>query len=410
MPDITIPPQVGERLYSFDQFEAMPVGSVVAPVSNRHNRYTKQDDGQWQFNGSIATAEDHFSLDGYNMVVSYPDGFTPPAPPAPTLRQFQWNLREHTLRAAEHHGVSTTTVTRALTEMGAEPFDLGPGIKVKSHTTRDALPDGSVLLFGDPSAVRSFGMWAKVAGQWRHVLGDMRAMPPNITGTVHAIADNDTPLEWTVQSGTAESEREIRSFKARAWRVSSKVRDQHSWCSTFEAIMNGVGVDSGCLAYEVTVNGMSVGDRINPAQAATLPVGSILRWRHTGYPTTRVRWFERVEGADNQAGTRMIFGYSDATTSTVRRNNYADVMEIVYVPVTDNPMSLNVDLVHSRDHVPVGTVIQIGRDTNRYMICQDRRLESVRTGATNIPARGSYSWDQMGDPSVLRVTRFGPVS
>jgi hypothetical protein len=408
MPEIIdVPPPVGARLHSFDQFHAMPVGAVIAPHASPTDHYTKVEGGQWQHGRStnLMNAEDNFSLDGWNMVISYPEGYVPAPPPSPTLRQFQHKFRDHTLHAAEHHGVGVNVVTRAMTEMGVtEEFPPGVGMMVKSHTLRDALPENSVLLFGNPEVPRNFGMWAKHNGQWIHVLGDLRSFPNNQSATVHNVGGEDVQQDWLTEVGTDESTREIRSFKARAWRVSAKVRDQHSWCSTFESIMTGVGVDAGCLAYEITVNGMTVGDRLNPGQVATLPLGSILRWRHLGSPNTRVIWFERVDGADNQAGTRRIFGYRD---DSVRQGNYADVMEVVHIGGVDRPMSLDVDLAHSRNHLPVGSVIQIGRDTNRYMLCQDRRMEAVRAGATIIPERGSYTWDQMGDATALRVVRFG---
>ena len=92
----------------------------------------------------------------------------------------------------------------------------------------------------------------------------------------------------------------------------------------------------------------------------------------------------------------------------MRQGGYADSMEVMFIPSADYPEPyLDVDLVNSRDHVPPGTTVVIGRDTNRYMVCADRGLASVRRGASALPVRAEYTWAQMGELRNLRVVRFG---
>jgi hypothetical protein len=405
-----VPPPVGEGINSHEQFEAMPIGTTVAPINSPNEVYTKFEDG-WSLNGGRRSgAVNTFSLNGFNAVVSYPAGYTPTRAPLPTLRQFQWRFRDSVTARAEMHGVDYRTVRQAMADMGVTgEFPAGVGMKVTSVESRTALPDGSVVLYGDPAqGDASYGMWVKRGGRFEHLLGGVRNLPRERPVIVHNVGGEEVQQDWLAETGDEEADRAIRAFKAVAWRVGAKVRAHHQWCSTFDSIMNQAGVSSSDLQNSVQVNGVYVGDQVDPLHCADLPLGTILRWRHSDHPTTRVIWFERVDGATNAAGTRRIFGYRD---DAVRQGGYADRMQVMYLPNAEFPEpNLDVDLSTALPHLPVGTVLHIGADTTRYMLCQDRRWRGVRADSVDVPATGSYTFADLGDPRTLRIVRFGAPS
>src|SRR5262245_63656248 len=87
--------------------------------------------------------------------------------------------------------------------------------------------------------------------------------------------------------------------------------------------MRQVGLDADATRLARS-GGLAVGDRCNPEQAATLAVGTVLRWVSSNHPE-RWQWFIRDDTVVNAGRTRLLFG-----TATAHRS-YRTSMEVLAV-------------------------------------------------------------------------------
>lgn len=340
MIDLNIEPlsagaEVGTTAISLTQQESLPVGAVVQE-RDTITGYIRCLDGKWlriDINrvpdpvpaaGSYNTSQ--FSP-GYNSVLSLPEGTTivPIKDPVEkaTVTQYQQEFKEYALSSGRNHSISTTIVEGILERLGITDGDspvYGEGGSI-NNSTLASLPVDSLVYTGRVGGPE-LTIWRVVDhhGGTLRVLGPL-ASPPTRVNVMHR---PDGAKHEPQREGDNSDAEQIAEFKARAWRLGVQAKRRHGWCSTYESVMSGFGIDESCLAA-VKFAGFSLGDTVNSADCASLPVGTVLKWTHSDNPT----WFcyyIRDDSASNAAKTRRLYGWRE---DTARLGHYASVMTVV---------------------------------------------------------------------------------
>jgi hypothetical protein len=358
---------VGDRIDSADMMDELPVGTVVGEIGGGTTQWRKREDALWErMDGYAATYRSSQFAVGYNQIVSLPEGWSSRPRPKDTAARFMWRYRDGALVQAEAHGVAQGTVEQALAKMGAgrDAFPLGPGVTIRNNPTMNELPDGTVVYRGNPTTPAAFGVFVKRNGRWLHLLGESSGWNGS-TVTVDSVNGDRTPVDWVAQEATEADEEAIRQFKARAWQVGYKLKRAQGWCSTYEAIVNALGITQEDL-NNVTFQGVRVGDEVDPEEARMLPRGSLFRWQHRDYGD-RFGVYMRVRNMDNRAGTRRVYGQ---TAEGLRLGHFKDRMTVVHIEQGDG---INYRMRDPRewDLLPVGTEFAYNDNGVVYRIAQN---------------------------------------
>lgn len=369
---------VGQPITSPEDLLGLPIGTLIGP--NKQARWKKIDRVTWESvpDGSPAHYSG-FSGGGYNKVLWLPEGSVA----LMSLAQWKWRWLDNAYYSAEQAGVGYNTIAAGAEAAGideVEDFPAGAGIVIRSRWGRDRLPAGSVVQVGEPTSTRTYGVLRKRTGDdYELILGRNTAIH-GAKVVVLSVPDG-TIAAWYTEPGTEEEQADISRWKARAWRVGWKVKIANSWCNTYESYMAQAGFTADVLR-EAKYEGLGIGDRVPPEQAAALPERSVLRWRHS-QDSNQFAWFERVNGVVNRAMTHRLFG-SDGVN-----RHYASSMEVLWIadeerrdwtiPISEEEVAC----------LPPGARVQIGGAP--YMIARDRRIAQDTRTSGLIPEVGT--WD-----------------
>lgn len=382
---------VGQPITSAEDLVGLPIGTLIGP--NKQARWKKIDRVTWESipDGSPAHYSG-FSGGGYNRVLSLPEGSVT----LMSLAQWKWRWLDNAYYSAEQAGVGYNTI-----QAGAEAADIdetedfpsGAGMVIRSRWGRDRLPAGSVVQVGEPSHTRTYGVLRKRVGDdYEMILGRNTAIH-GAKITVLSVPDG-TIAVWYTQPGTEEEQSEISRWKAKAWRVGWKVKIANSWCNTYESYMSQAGFTADVLR-EAKYEGLAIGDRVPPEQAAALPERSVLRWRHS-HDENQFAWFERVNGVVNRSMTHRLFG-SDGVN-----RHYATSMEILWIADEDR-QQWSIPINHQEIAcLPPGARVEIGG--TRYMVARDHRITHDSTSGV-IPEVGTWSAGQYSGEWTLVAIR-----
>jgi hypothetical protein len=368
---------VGDGITDYAQMLALPIGTKIGPAGRGASAWVKVERASWE-NLTDGTASlthyKNFTLRNYNTVKELPSGEVPMM----TIQQWQWRWLDHIWASAETAGVASVTVTGAEQQLGIDEstFPIGAGVRMKSNRFRSRLPVGSLIYTGTPEVLSRFGVYRTVehGGTVRAVLGDYRSSTAGLPVTVLSVPDG-TVADWANAPGTEEDQEAIAAFKARSWLVGWKVKSQQSWCSTYESYMAQMAMTPDVLG-DTRYNGISIGDRVDPIQAAALPPHSVLRWRKGD--GTDWAWFRRADEANNRARTQRLFG-----PETGSQRNYATSMEVLWIG-NGHPWAIPLT-TDEAECLPPGA--RVTYDGAVYRMAMDRRL----TGNSNrVEERGTW--------------------
>lgn len=326
-----------------------------------------------------------------------------------TPTRWLWKFREHCYKSAEQAGVDNATVAKVMEQVGATPevFPLGRGVTLDSIHEVNRLPVGSIVYTGSPESGSRFGVFRRTgrdADGWESLLG-YDYLNHNYTVVIETLPGADGPPDWWTEPFHEEMAQALANAKAKAWRVGWKVKIAHSWCPSYEEYMKRIGLTAEVLR-SATFEGISVGDRIEPMQVATLPEGSILRWVSTRDPETRWAWYIRDDSQDNRARTRYVFGRWDGRKEGTAVKNYASVMEVVHIHTADDQYAFvpppGWEAIHG--YLPVGTMIHRTTDPHTfYHLARDRRIGL----GEEIMEYGSWRLGDFSNPGTqLLIARF----
>jgi hypothetical protein len=386
--------RVGDRINEVAQLDDLPVGSVMGE-RNGSRQYEKQADGFWHdtVHGQ-AYRSTQFSM-GYNQIMSLPDGWTTVPKPPLSVEQFAWRYRDGALQQALDHGVSVPAVEEALAKMGAgrKDFPIGPGVRLRNKVDMENLPEDTIVYVGSPETPSNLGVWVKRNGRWVHILGERAQLSTPFT--IDTFNGDRTPVDWVAKKGTEADDEAIRLFKARAWQVGYKLKRSQGWCSTYESIVNSLGVTQNDL-NNVTYEGYHVGDHVDPEEARMLPHGSLLRWQSANYEN-RFALYLRVRGQDNRAGTRRV-------------GHFKDRMEVVFINAGGADMLYRIQSPAEFALFPPGTRFQYNDGDSYYIVCNDGRVTSFYDNWTPaqidnvLVTRGQHSKTDFGNIPRVSVT------
>lgn len=321
---------VGDTIPDQDEMEAMPPGTVITTSSTE---YTRRDDGYWyRASDNRAYRTNQFTRTRQVRVVSYPVGTRIEQRPPESLEHYKWRFRQYALACANQHGVSYHASRDVLDALGTGPRDLpmGKGLLSTDTQTWQNLPEGSMVFAGKPEMPGSFTVFEKSGSRWLAVLGS--GSLPNGPVTIYRVgAENPAEPPWLVSTdldAAAEADK-IAAFKADVWRQGWQLKRTQSWCSTYEAVLREFGITRASMNH-TSMNGIRVGDRVSPDQAAALPYGSVFKWQSSTDGNT-FGLYVRARNADNIAGTLKVGG-----TEQCSERNYHSSMQVLSIAATDN--------------------------------------------------------------------------
>jgi len=393
-------PMVGEPIMTWEQVEALPTGARIHVRNSPQRFYIKQDDGTWQDWRGITCLSQDFSYDGYNVLASMPVGGKATYP---TLRQWQWKWLDNAWMSAEQAGVQARTVETGMERLGLtwDMFPVGEGLVLRSRHALNRVPDGSLFFVGDLAAANGngngYGLFVKPrGGEPVHLLGAQQGFV-GLPLHVGQVPDGQVADWFVEQNHDVATTEAVNEFKARAWRVGWKIKQQHGWCASYETYMRQVGLDADATRLARS-GGLAVGDRCNPEQAATLAVGTVLRWVSSNHPE-RWQWFIRDDTVVNAGRTRLLFG-----TATEHRS-YRTSMEVLAFGSGD-PADLDCPISRNEAaHLPPGSVVTINGTS--LIMCQDSRFANddpryhTPLGGLAVPTRGQWLASDFGADAML---------
>lgn len=381
------PLAVGDGIQTYEQFLQLPVGTKIGPRAD--SAWVKIDHSSWlNPRDDTACHYTQLSVRGTNKVQALPTTAR-----LMTLKQWQWRWLDHVWWSAEQAGVGHSVITTAQEQMDLPDsmFPIGPGVKMKSYHSQARIPVGALVYQGNPDDL-TLGLFRQTNGNWVHVLGDNTYFRGHQALTMASVPDG-TDDDWATANGTPEDQELISQFKARAWRTGWKAKVAHRWCETYESYMAQIGLTADVMR-ETSHNGLSVGDRVDPATAAALPERSVLRWRKSD--GSDWAWFVRDNDNPNRAGTQRLFG---SLSNEASHRNYATSMEVLWIHEDEAEQWAIPATVEEVAALPPGSRIDIGGTI--YRIAWDRR---VTYDNTTIAAVGTWDATQFG------LTHFQVVS
>ena len=160
---------------------------------------------------------------------------------ASTLAQWQWQFRDLSLWACEHHSPAGgyPAVQEVLRQLKIDSIPIGPGVQVRNGYDLGALPDGTILTQNKPGS-GSYRVYVVKDRMQRLLLGT-----PRIAGQhgflIVEMPGVERPAWLDVEPTPAEAGK-IQAFKREAWRMGYQAKERHRWCSTFESVMGQMGV------------------------------------------------------------------------------------------------------------------------------------------------------------------------
>lgn len=214
--------------------------------------------------------------------------------------------------AAREYGINRDTLDQAFREIGvadAGPIEWRPGQSgwAFGMTVFQTLPAGSLVMTSDHYVYERAD--SEAPSFFRRV-PTVENRHRNISGAwVVLRVGPDGPLEQIEAAPvTPEREAEIRRKKQRAWKVGMRMKEEHGWCSTLEAILQGGGVTTADASPPGLLR----------RQQRPLPEGTLLFWQNDGMPE---RWavLRRNDASTNSAATEFVFG---TRTQGYRDNAY----------------------------------------------------------------------------------------
>jgi hypothetical protein len=390
--------RVGDQVPDARAMDAYPTGTVIRERRRTTATWSKLDNALWLHSAGGTWRADDFNITNM-VVVSFPSGAQTFELPAQTVEQVKWKYRTGALAAAHSHGVSVRAVEAALVDMGAGVADLqlGRGVRVSEVSTRDSLPENSIVYSGAPQRPDSLSVWAKKNGRWVHILGERTYLEPEVT--IESYGGNRERPAWLDREGTEEDAVAIKEFKARAWRVGYNLKRNQGWCGTYEDIARRLGVTEAALA-DVRYAGVGVGEQVDRTVAGRTPTGTILYWRHRENPDRWAVFLRTDQSAITSRTVRVAFSDTD-------ENVYNSKTRMIVAAIGDeNDGRVSWDLPDwlPMERLPVGTVLSFDTNGGEFVIAQDRRFSSV--GAAIIPDRGTYQLSQFGANPQWRIRRF----
>lgn len=392
---------VGTRLTTQAMFDDLPVGTIIEAGSTRYEKVTPvmgeyPNTGWWVVNGSGTRVREQpqFSIsDGVNCIVSYPTSAQ--AATHESVNQYKWKFRQHVITAAQEHFGDVSSAIAVLDRLGVtlDTMPVGTDVYIANNADAEALPEGTVVYHGDPASVDRLGVFVRRGNRWVHVLGER--VDFRLPVTVDTVAGKVVEVDWN-KPATEPDEAAINQFKGLAWREGWVEKKARSWCGTYEEVMRRIGIDA---SYErhlwVTSTGIRAGEMVTPEQAATLPVGSILKYQRPAEPNAWAYYMRTERANPNRAGTRAVVrhGGTGGHFST-------SGMMLEWAPEFGEMRLAPPDVDDLFEVLPVGTVFdQAGSE---YVLCENRQASQGRQPRPN----GQYRYHQFNHP--LAIT-FLPV-
>src|SRR4029077_6158753 len=259
-----------------------------------------------------------------------------------------------------------------------------------------------------------FGLYRKDRDgevHWVKVLGGSTRTLARHGGGVLEESPVTPRRDWLDADPTDEDPLRIVAFKAKAWEIGGRARDEHGWCSTYDSVMRTVDVDADS-ARSLVFEGMRVGDVVSADQARRLPLGSVLSYLAGATSDEHLeRWayFIRTDQRTNAAGTRRLASYAADPTNPVE-GHYARSMRVVHINFAgsgeegEGEKDYTGRLFDRRQMypLPIGTVVRHG-EGGRTLFTKHRdgrwgEGETVKTTprqSTVIDA-GRYGWRDFG--------------
>lgn len=227
--------RVGYALQTREEFNDLPVGTIVRETDTPSTTFTKTATG-WETGNGVPMDVTGFELDGFNTIHFLPGR------PGETLAQFKWRFRDQTLWATRAHsaagGVNATL--KVLKVLGCMDLTPGPGVALRNEYDLASLPEATVLTRGEVHDPDRYEVWLQRAGVRRIVLGNNHAR----SGLAYMIAEMpgvDRP-GWLDEPAHDDEEEQVVRFKKQAWDRGYEAKVEHGWCPTFEDVMRGLGV------------------------------------------------------------------------------------------------------------------------------------------------------------------------
>lgn len=377
---------VGDYLETRYDLESLPVGTTIGNSPN--DRYTKLPDGRFQ-SERVARNRHHPSIftdeagnvSGVYTIVALPpsEDFEgaeqePAVPPyegvrieakGETLPQYQQRFRTTVWGFRDRHGVSASPLESGLSAL--QVFDPRPtvGMRVCANDSRllRALPDGSLVLFGDLSQTEGFSVWrTRGASLNSKVLGGLADVDIKV-GTLLSGAGLGTD-GWVDEEPTADHEGAILAFQRQAWTLGHTAKVDNEWCAQFERAMAHLGISAEIENYDHS-------DLLTAEQVSILPVGTLIRFA-LGEATVLLK---RVAHATNPAGTVRMAGNVPGDWAQAH-------MRVVHLPAQSEPMRIASLSLEERAEMPTGTRLMFPNESTRYTKRDDGSWHDDNYGST----------------------------
>lgn len=276
------------------QAEALPIGSVVNIYPDPHGapRLVEKTADGWVLNGRRT---DNPGGNYRNVLWAVPDGNLGRQE---TVDEYMVRFRAKAWRAAQDRMGDTSEVEEIFDRLGIPHVPANEGDQV--NVARKALPDGVVVMFGDPSS-DNYTIFRKDGGEWKREYGTAIESPVDSVTTVIELPDGlirTTP--------TPNDPQAIAMFKAKAWAEGWKLKRRHGWCEAYEQVMRDVGLTAGDSMPDFSAFAESDAWR-------DLPDGALL-----GY-MGHSRWDMAVRDSNRDSGLRRVAGTS---TGGLARNRW----------------------------------------------------------------------------------------
>lgn len=381
-------PQVGEYVDSFEKYQMLPIGSVVADP-NGGEEYQRTERDTWY---DVAR--------GYNRTL-------PDVPlnkvvkvlaevPTETLDQFKWRFRDLAITGSER-AVGTAGNANAVLSLigeGVEEFRPSVGLTLLNQQDRAHLPEGTRIYVGHAEKLATFGVFVRTNGDWTHAFGDQKELPDLRPVVVDGLPGTNEPDLWVTAMPTAEDAEKIAALRAKAWRLGYAEKRSRGWCDEFERIMLRAGVSAESLNPPFP-HGKKEGDTVTQEQCAALPLGTHLLWRDGD------DWaaFKRVQNATNKWGTARVYSTKEGV-GHFHEGMTISSRDILCVRVTTeaqlNAAPIGTKIMDTRGGVPQGTGYVKYAD-GRWDIARNGGMEVGRHRADAFAvANNNWSFVEMG--------------
>lgn len=328
-----------------------------------------------------------------------------------SLAQYQWRFRLNAVTGAIRHGIGMHRISRALAELGVDldspDFPLGAEVPIGSN---ESVPEGTVVYQGNPKDPHRLAVWVRQRDGWQHLFGGANRLNESVK--IAALPGRPAePPAWLTTPGDRESVDQIKVFKARAFRVGQRVRNEASWCGTYDQVMSAVGVNANSVREAeglTSASGFRVGDTLHADEVRRTPVGTVFSWVD---PTTVGRFavYRRTERAEamNPSGTERVCGNRQDGTQLGNYRVGAVVRWLPDAPGASGDWDWRIGRVAEwLPHLPVGTFFRVGDEQPLYHVAQDTRLASNGNQSRSIQEHGQWQAADFPQNYDLNVIGF----